>query len=381
MEATKTSGSELECPQCGAPVAMPDYAEGAVCAFCGALLTRGVVAPAAAPGIQKQTLRSVQCSQCAGPLDAWEGKRILVCAHCGVRVAVLEHDGFSRWYFPSKVTRTEAAIAGTRWLAEYPGIAKEARAAHLVEAQLVYAPIWEHKALVAGWEFGYKIRTTTQLVTTRRQDMFGDEEAHLELGAVKEDVQEPRLQERRFFQPAADFGALGAVRPRITGRELMVPALAGELEPTAIVLGVEGTGAEVVAAGRRAAIQPLSGAVNPDSHLFVFRESTTIIYYPLWILRYEKGADLCRVVVNGRNGSVNSGVAPASNTTRIALLVAQVAAVAVAVAVLIWLASRVTGHSRVSLVAAAVIVSLLAVLMIWRFRTVGEVEFHEPFAS
>jgi hypothetical protein len=268
-----------------------------------------------------------------------------------------------------------------RWLGDYPGIAKKARAARLVEAQLVYAPIWEHKALVAGWEFGYKIRTAAQLVTTGAKDSFGDEEAHLELEAVKEGVKEPRLQERRYFQAAADFPALGATRPRITGRELMVPALAGEIEPTAIVLGVEGTGKEVADVGRRVAGQPLSGAVNPDSHLFVFRESTTLIYYPLWILRFEKGEGLCRVVVNGRNGSINSGVAPASNTMRIASLAAQIAAMVVAVVILAWLASRFAGQGRVSLAAAAVIVSLVGVLMIWRFRMIGEVEYHEPFSS
>ena len=381
MEATKIAGSELECPQCGAPVALPDYAEGAVCAYCGATLTRGAVAPTAAAGLEKQTLRSVQCSQCAGPLDAWEGKRILVCSHCGVRVAVLEHDGFSRWYFPSKLARGDAATAGARWLNEYPGIAKEARAAHLVEAQLVYAPIWEHKALVAGWEFGYKMRTTTQVVANGRPGAFHGDPVHLELETVKEDVKQPRLQERRFFLAAADFEALGAVRPIITGRELMVPALAGELEPTAIVLGVEGTGEDVAAVGRKMAVQPLSGAVRPDSHLYTFRESTTLIYYPLWVLRYEKGTELCRVVVNGRSGSVNSGVAPASNTARMVQLVAQVAAMAVVVVILSWLASRFAGHGRVSLVAAAVIVSAVAVLMIWRFRAVGEVEYHEPFSS
>ncbi len=371
----------MECPQCGAPVSMPDYAEGAVCAFCGSVLTRGAAAPAGQAGGERQTLRSVQCSQCAGPLDAWEGKRILACAHCGVRVAVLEHDGFSRWYFPSRLARAEAARAGAHWLSVHPGIAKPARSARLVEAQLVYFPIWEHKALVAGWEFGYKVRTQMQIVNLGVQDLLGEEKQKLDLEAVREGVKEPRLQERRFFLPAADFGALGATRPRITGRELMVPALAGEIEPTAIVLDADGSGAEVVEAGRRAAAQPLSGAVNPDSHLFVFRESTTLLFYPLWVLRFEKGSALCRVVVNGRNGTINSGTAPASNTSRVAQLAARVAGAAVFVAVLAWLASRFGGQERVSLVAAAVIVSVVAVLMVWRFRAVGEVEYHEPFSS
>ena len=100
---------------------MPDYADMALCAFCGSTLVRvresgamgeaGVTrlapataatasagtptASAAAP--EEQVLRSVQCSQCAGPLSVREGRRILVCGHCGVRAMVRQHGGISAW--------------------------------------------------------------------------------------------------------------------------------------------------------------------------------------------------------------------------------------------------------------------------------------------
>ncbi len=156
---------------------------------------------------EEQTLRSVQCSQCAGPLNARQGRRILVCGHCGVRVVVNETGGFSRWYFPARVDRLEAAGAGAAWLRDFPGIAKPSRAARFVDARLVYAPIWEHRALTAGWEFGYKLRTQNELVHDPTDEAGGD---HLELQVVKERVREPRLQERRFYQAATDFADLGA---------------------------------------------------------------------------------------------------------------------------------------------------------------------------
>ncbi len=113
---------------------------------------------------EEEVLHSVQCSQCAGPLSVREGRRILVCRHCGVRVAVKEHGGFSRWYFPPRVNRLKAAAAGAAWLRDYPGIAKRARDARFVDARLIFAPIWEHKALLAGWEFGHILRTETEVV-------------------------------------------------------------------------------------------------------------------------------------------------------------------------------------------------------------------------
>ncbi len=388
---------ELACPQCGAPVALPEYAEVTVCAFCGSTLGRDrllaatrasaiaaaslpadVAAPAIAP--EEGVLHSVRCSQCAGPLSAREGRRILVCAHCGTRIAVMPRGGFSRWYLPPRVDRLRAAAIGAAWLRDYPGVSRQARDATFVEARLVYAPIWEHKALVAGWEFGYKLRTRTEPVGDPLKRIFGEENERLELRTYREGIKEPRLQERRMFQAATSFERLGATRPRLSGRELMLPLLAGEVDPAATVLEAEGSPADVAEEGRMLAVMPTTGAAPSDSHLFAFRESITLLYYPLWLVRYGEGARLCRVVVNGRDGSVNAATAPAANGRRIALLVGQVVLMAIVVVVLLWLGLK-QGSQRNSLLALAVIVFVAAAFSIWRFRKAGEVEYHEPFSD
>ena len=352
----------------------------AVCAFCGSTLAREHVrsleaAPDERP--EEQALRSVQCSQCAGPLSAREGKRVLACAHCGVRVAVLEHGGLSRWYFPARVDRNAAAVVGAAWLRDYPGVAKEAREAHLVEARLLYAPIWEHKVLAAGWEFGYQARTR---VVVARHPLTGETDESMKLELLHQGMQEPRLQERRFYLPATDFGALGATRPRVTGRELLVPLLAGELDPAAIVLKAGGAVSEVVIGGRSAASQPLSGALRPEIHMFLFRETAALLFYPLWSLRYRQGDRYCRVVVDGRDGTVNSGTAPADQRKQVAGLVAEMGALMVAAAVLVYFGVTLQ-QLRTPLVAAAVIVSMAAVVLGFRFRAEKEVEYHEPFSG
>jgi hypothetical protein len=257
--------------------------------------------------------------------------------------------------------------------------------ARFVDDQLIYVPIWEHKALLAGWEFGYKVRTRAEAVRTEGKpavSIFGEEEeaVRLELHAVKEEVKEPRLLERRFYQPAADFEELGARRPRVTGRELLVPLLAGELEPNATVLEVRGSAAEVADRARRAAGMPLSGASSPDSHLFTFRETTALLYYPLWVVNYQSGDRPCRLIVNGRDGAINSASAPASNERRVLLLATQAALAAAVFTILVWLAAT-RESGRATMVALAVIVFVAAALSIWRFRMVGEVEYHEPFSG
>jgi len=383
-EAKPVTAAEtgFACPQCGGPVDMSDQADVAICAFCGSslVLQRGSArapfgdsAPAILGDTAPVVLRSVQCPQCAGPLGVAEGRRILACGHCGVRVVVKKPDGFSRWYFPVRLDRLMAAGAGSAWLKQHPGISKQARDAHFVEARLVWAPIWEYKALVAGWEFGSKLRTQYQLVGE-------DESARLDLRLVREGVQEPRLQERRLFQAATDLAALGATRPRITGREPVLPLLAGELDPSSQVLDAEGTAAAMVDKGRKAVLQPLSGATYPDAHLFPLRESTSLLFYPLWLLRYPAGNRVYHMVVNGRNGTVNSATAPAATKEQVMRVAVRAALMAVAVVLLVWL-GVVWGAARAPMLTAAVIVSLVAILMVSRFRMQREVEYHEPFSS
>jgi hypothetical protein len=361
-------------------VSLPDYADMAVCGYCGCTLAREqvrVLAKEREQQLERQPLRSVKCSQCAGPLSAWEGKRILVCDHCGVRVAVLDHGDLSRWCFPARIDATQAATAGAAWLRDHPGIASTFREAALVETKLAFAPIWEHKVLAAGWEFGYRHRVWPQPTVN---PLTGEFHMPTDMRPVQERVHEPRLHERRFYLPATDFGVLGAVRPRVTGRELLLPLLAGELDPTAIVLEATGDISEAVEMGRAAARLPLSGASDPDLHIYLFREASSLLYYPLWLLRYRRGNDYGRIVVDGRNGTINSATAPADLRAKTAALVAKISGLIVLAAVLLYLG---VAHEagRGPLLIVAVVVSVLAVVLGLRFRPEKEVEYHDSLAS
>jgi hypothetical protein len=197
---------------------------------------------------------------------------------------------------------------------------------------------------------------------------------------VEESVQESHLHERRFYLPAADFGALDAGRPRITGRELLVPLVAGELDSSVLVLEpTKSDPSEVEECGRAAARSPLTGSIRPELHLFLFREATALLYYPLWLLRFRQGDDFCRVVVDGRDGTVNSGRAPADQTRPLLVLIAELAGV-LAAAVPFFYFGVTHGSGRASLLAVAVVLSVVAVVLGVRFRPRKEVEYRDSFS-
>lgn len=392
---------------------MPEYADLAACPFCGSTLRRldqrvedvwraAAVAPtvssldewdpvagpggpsaagppvphspAAAEPEEERTLHSFSCPQCAGPLSVHAGRRILLCSHCRVRVLVHGEGGVSRWLFPQDITQAQARQAAATWLAGYPGIAPLARRSPLRGARLVHVPIWEHKALVAGWEFGTKLRTKTHLASDQQ------DHEHLELELVEERFQDPRLQERRFFQAACDLHSLGAARPRFSGRELLLPLVAGEVDPASTVLEPQGTAAQIAERGRKAALVPASGAASPNTWMLVLREAVTLLYYPLWLVDYRAGGETHQIVVDGRDGDVNSATAPAGNARMTPALwaragwLALVAVIAVALAVA-WPAVRIPA------ILLAVIVCVAAVMLVLRAPSGGKVEYHEPFSS
>jgi hypothetical protein len=330
--------------------------------------------PAPSEAREEQVLHSLSCPQCAGPLSVRAGRRVLLCGHCGVRVLVRGENGFSRWLFPQTVTKVRALGTAARWLRDYPGISRRARDIPVTHAQLVHIPIWEHRALVAGWESGTKLRTRYHLVGER------DGNEHLDLDLTEEPFDDPHLQERRFFQPACDLETLGASRPRFSGRELLLPLVAGEVDPASTVIEPQGTASQIAQTGREVALRPTAGAAEMQSRTTILREAVTLLYYPLWLVDYQVEGESYRIVVDGHDGEVNSAGAPARESRLTPSLGARIAAL-VAVAILaLWLGSLWEG-ARVPTVFVAVIVCVAAVLLVLRSPGGGKVEYHEPFSS
>jgi hypothetical protein len=394
-------------------VTLPEYADLAVCPSCGSNLARvGADAAGGAPGgaptegdsptwpgspgagltaasagrpgapaaiptagsTDQQVLHSLSCPQCAGPLSVHAGRRILLCDHCGVRVLNRGEGGLSHWLFPQNTDQIHALSVAAHWLTDFPGIAKDARDVPVRHATLVHIPIWEHKCLVAGWEFGTKLRTKTYLVS---DDEGAD---RLELAVEEERFQDPHLQERRYFQAGCDLEAMGATRPRFSGRELLLPLVAGEVDPSSTVLEPQGTAAEMAERGRKLALMPSSGAADPHTQMLVLRESVSLLYYPLWLVDYKVADRPYRIAVDANHGTVNSGTAPAANERLNPILTLRVAGLLAVAVFAAWAASN-WSAARMPLIFLAVIVCIAAFLLVLRSPSGGKVEYHEPFSS
>ncbi len=357
----QSATAERVCPQCAALLSWPDYADVTVCSSCGSTLAADAA------------LRAMQCPQCAGPLAAVGGLRMLACCHCGVHSLVSSRGGYDRWRLPLRIDAREAQRVAHAWFESRTDIAKvkAAKTARFTRVDLVYMPIWEYSALVAGWEFGFQTRI--------RCEEVGDEQnERLELHPVREEVQEGRLLERRLYETAATAEAIGATRPRITGREPLLPVVGGDFAG-ATVLTESGSPADVAGEGRRRVLSSTSRAERSHARLLIVRESVCLLFYPLWIVERQDSRRYS-MVVNGFEGSVNSAVAPAAATARLKARAAKAAPLGVLVLLLAALALASPG-SRVPALALLVVALAGAAVIFWRAPVQAEVEYHDPYSS
>lgn len=282
--------------------------------------------------------------------------------------------GVPHWLFPQHTDRIHALSAAARWLTEHPGITKAARDVPVRQATLVHVPIWEHTCLIAGWESGVKLRTKSHLVSD------GEGAERLELSVEEESFQDPYLQERRYYQEAHDLEDLGASRPRFSGRELLLPLVAGEIDPSSEVMEPEGTAGAIADTGRKLALMPASGASDPHARMLALRESVSLLYYPLWLVDYQVAGRPYRIVIDARKGTVNSATAPAADARKAPELLLKAAALLVVMVLAAW-SAVIWEAARMPLITLAVIVFLAALLLVLRSPSGGKVEYHEPFSS
>jgi hypothetical protein len=318
-------------------------------------------------------LRSLTCPACAGSLRAEEGRDLLTCGHCGTEYLETAQAGFTRRRFAARLDRLAAVGRAYRWLAEAADTPGDMRSAVFTDAYLLYVPVWEIRAHVVGWEFGVKWRTKREVVRS------GDEQV-VQLQLVDEASEQGFLDERRMYQEAADLSALGMGRPHVTGRELTLTFLPAELEQGASFLEPDRGYAQVLEKARDSFRRPPTGAAPRDRRLFLLKESVTLLYYPLWSLRYRYRGRLYDITVDGRNGAVHAARAPADNARRIAVMLSSYALLALCLAVLVT-AWGALPASRQAVLYAGVVVVALASPVYWRFGLLTEVRYHEPFSS
>jgi DNA-directed RNA polymerase subunit RPC12/RpoP len=253
----------------------------------------------------EKVLKGVTCPACSGELDLREGIKSFNCKYCGTLLIVKGIGGVVKYYVPVKIQRNIAIQNTFNWLGKGLSKARGLKTGSKIEdAFLVFIPYWRVRADVIGWVFGQERRTQT--VNGRTTTYYVDVEKKIQ-----------KTFDRTFA--ACDVAELGVRKVNLAGDE-MKPVNFEELQAQGMLFNIISSEKEVTDEAKSQFVEEAVNSVNVDritfQHNDLVRPNTSIVYYPLWIVRYVFKNRTYQVVVDGEDGTICYGKAPGNNLYR-----------------------------------------------------------------
>jgi hypothetical protein len=283
---------------------------------------------------EPETSHGLSCPNCGGMVPIPEGQLIVRCPFCDLRSMVRGETGVQRYQLRRRIDRQQADQSLRRFLSGHSAIARDAaRKADLTEAFVAYLPFWTGWARVLAWIFGQKA-----------------------VGSGDQKHYEPReirvVQDMTWNGAACDVGEFGVDEAPLTNQPLQ-PFDADSLHADGMVFEPTGSVTEarqIAEASYQARVQN-SAPLDRLGQTFIryLRKLLGIVYYPLWVLRYQYRGRSFQVVVDGDSGQPLYGKAPGNTLYRAAMLVGgailgSLLAVDIS-AVILYLASQTKGDT------------------------------------
>jgi hypothetical protein len=237
----------------------------------------------------------LSCPACGGALGIDEGESTVICSYCNSTLYVEGDKGVTTIAFREKVPRDAAMSSSQNWW-KHGWKARDLKTTGKVnEVYPIYLPFWKTTTMVAGWICGYEERRRT------------DSKGNVTTERVPKEVMV--LQDYVFSEIACDPGDLGIRTLKNFSGETGFTDF--EMIPT-----FEATTSKDDAATKAkndALAKARSGARVPHvtfERLHVFPKALTMIYYPVWVVRYNYRDRMYMDTVDGVTGQVLSGRAP-----------------------------------------------------------------------
>lgn len=252
-----------------------------------------------------KVIKGITCPSCSGELDISEGVRSLNCKFCGTLLVAKGLGSSMRFYVPRKLKREDAINKAFTWLGSGLAKAKGLKTnSKVTEAFLTYIPYWRVTANVVGWIFGQEKRTRTSNGRTETYYV---------------DVEKKIMQTYDRTYSACDVSELGVKQVNLTGDEIR-PVEMETLQRDGMLFNIVSSEKEAFefALEQFAAEARASASVDRITfeHTDLVRKQISIVYYPLWVIRYTFANRTYQVVVDGEDGTICYGKAPGNNLYR-----------------------------------------------------------------
>ncbi len=270
------------------------------------------ISAAAAP--KRAQVVGLSCPRCAGALAVEAGLRVLSCPYCATPLLAVGEVGTRRFSVLPVATGESAAETVRGWWAEgfrkHPGLKREAKTA---EAYLCFIPFFRAQAHAVGYAFG---------VEERRRTVGSGKNRRTQTYEVDVERRVEKSCEKTF--PAVNVAELGIRRIDLAG-DALVSFDPGKLERMGMVFPSTTSEAEA----RQEARAEFEREADPGRALkrvhfrytALLSERFTVVYYPLWVVRYRFRERSYQAVIDGEDGRLAYGKAPGNDLYRALVLV------------------------------------------------------------
>jgi len=237
----------------------------------------------------------LNCPTCGGAIQIAEGESTIICGYCGSTLYVEGDQGVHTVAFKNKSTREVVSASTFSWWKHGLKARDLAKTGKILEMYPIYLPFWSAMTRVVGWVCGYEERRRT------------DSQGHVTVERIPKEIMV--LQDYTFTEIACDPGDLG-----ITGMK----NFQGEMgyEDFEMMPTFESTTSKDDAAAHAkedALNRALASAHVPNvtfKKLHLLPKKLSLIYYPIWVVRYDYRERMYMDTVDGVTGKVLSGRAP-----------------------------------------------------------------------
>ena len=237
----------------------------------------------------------MNCPSCGGALNIEEGESVVNCRYCDSMLFIEGDKGVQTVAFKNKMDPQRVMQAAEAWWRKGWKARDLKKFGKVTELYPIYLPFWSTTTKVAGWVCGYEER--------RHSDSKGNTRTE----RVPKEVMV--LQDVHYSQIACDPGDLGihSLRNFSGERALEDFNMIPTFETTSSVDdAVKLAEAEAVANARRS-----SGVPHITfERIYAIPRRMSVLYYPIWVVRYSYRERMYVVTVDGVTGQVLSGRAP-----------------------------------------------------------------------
>lgn len=261
-----------------------------------------------------KVLTGLTCASCGGTVGVQEGRTNIECRYCGTPQAVVGERGIARVMVLNRLDRRQAGEVVRGWLRR--GIRKDPalkREAALQEAFLAWFPFVRARLDAIGWILGIKNRRRKRGNRTE---------------TVKEPVEQTIERSVDLTMPAADMAEFGVHRVDLAGDEVL-PLDDDLLRSRGMVFRPSRSLDEIGERLRKRAIADAERANRLDrvsfSWLSSVRRRVTLVYYPMWVIRYGFRGRTYQILIDAEDGALAYGKAPGNHLWRAFCVVASCA--------------------------------------------------------